>query len=1287
MSYNAEATNKSSIVLEYKNYMDMATEVAEFLKETLVTQLNTNKAFIPYRDAYEYPYNAEPTASMPSEIPSMTGMSKTEKKLTYSQVLMKHKQVEDWPEVSRQITATISLMLSKKTHSKIKSVFFEEWAQVINSGQVSKMINMIHNGLTLKAPTVKQFDRILVKKQILDFTRNENESCNESSERFLELRQRGNAMGNKKMHNRELTLIYLFANKKFYNSKPVMQIEIYLDDMITKAENDTKSPKLLDVMKGLREIEARVTQYTTDINSNKKIVDDTKGEDSNVVMVNEQVQNTNGKRLTAKDKPYKSTRDYKNTKPRKENVHTAIHAAKLVIENKYPTIPEAVRNITCTKCKGKYHVAEDCRKQMTGIEFPKRRSNYTKDPPDKQAYCMEINNELQQAMNTIERFNADSTRFMETEYTVMTTSIDMDDTSPGLKGYFKNRYNYDNHANINVFNNRELVTNIRPTNEKVAGYGAITQLKWECQHPIFGEGFFDENSKYNLLGMTAINKMGFTEYKPREAMNNYTILCHPKYGDITLEINEMCPFYSIHHTDLMQQIHQNNVKNHAYPMQTIREYTDEQYRKAEDILVLHKRLGHPAAEKIKAILDNNLLVNTILTSQDLKRAQDIFGRCEICDVVKPIKVTNQYKTYEPKVATIGETMHIDIIFMSAKDAYLLTVESLTNYLAVYKVIDKKNILEQIKWMIANAKLYDHNIRLIRPDSENVLISNELRQYLALNHQIKVDAAIPLEHEKTAESNVARVRTRMRCISYELYYRLPALFVGYLLMYVVDVLNMTPNAKIKHNSPAQLYEGRKPNYLTDLTISFGAACIVSNTDDLDKLHATHAVGIALGRSKTNTGGVYIWIPGKNIKVRRVIGHTKLTRDMIEAIHTLTPAMGDFVKPGDKPKTKTTTKNTNNDNLTLKGAVETNTNYSKYQVETPHNHNTSSDNSIINKEAAINFINDNQNKIGVDNVQTNHNIDNHYDGDITISNNHITNEADITNISNNHIINEADITHDHTTSFDNHNINNMAKHNHKRKRDYDNIDSNTMSQESNNNANKQPETELDTQQSKQINNPVTHTYNTRSSKVAQIYTVISTNIHQLATDELEQATTNALRTAADYQEIKQILEFKTCKFLKHISHRDPSINSRILPAHFVRTVKYNKGVYMKHKSRLTAGGNFELGLQEAETSSPTVSYETIMIQLAVAVTKNHRISSIDYQAAFLNAPTPYGKKHVIRLNKYETKLACAIDPSLAEYIQDDGTLLAQLEKSYFITSYVFIPVFRQSDLNKMIFYIPC
>ena len=89
-------------------------------------------------------------------------MGKIEKKLIFTQVLLKHKQVEEWPEVSRQITASISLMLSRKTHSKIKSIYFEEWQQAIANGQVSKMIKLIHNVLTLKTSIVLLWIRLII---------------------------------------------------------------------------------------------------------------------------------------------------------------------------------------------------------------------------------------------------------------------------------------------------------------------------------------------------------------------------------------------------------------------------------------------------------------------------------------------------------------------------------------------------------------------------------------------------------------------------------------------------------------------------------------------------------------------------------------------------------------------------------------------------------------------------------------------------------------------------------------------------------------------------------------------------------------------------------------------------------------------------------------------------------------------------------------------------------------------------------------------------------------------
>jgi hypothetical protein len=128
-------------------------------------------------------------------------------------------------------------------------VYFEAWSTAINNGEVAAMIKMIQNGLTLKTPNVKQYDQLQVKKEVMDFTRAETETCNDCIQRFTELTERAKAM-DASLGSRESLLVFLFANKKYYANKPVLQIEVYLDEMITTAENqEVKRPKFDKVAK------------------------------------------------------------------------------------------------------------------------------------------------------------------------------------------------------------------------------------------------------------------------------------------------------------------------------------------------------------------------------------------------------------------------------------------------------------------------------------------------------------------------------------------------------------------------------------------------------------------------------------------------------------------------------------------------------------------------------------------------------------------------------------------------------------------------------------------------------------------------------------------------------------------------------------------------------------------------------------------------------------------------------------------------------------------------------
>jgi hypothetical protein len=268
---------------------------------------------------------------------------------------MRQKHVEEWPHVARQITASISAMLSKKTHSKVKSVYFEAWSTAINNGEVAAMIKMIQNGLTIKTPNVKQYDQLQVKKEVMDFTRAETETCNDCIQRFTELTERAKAM-DASLGSRESLLVFLFANKKYYANKPVLQIEVYLDEMITTAENhEVKRPKFDKVAKGLRDVETRVAQYKTFSDPGNVPTETMTEEEEKIAMATTAKRQVPDNLKRRADKDFETTRkkrahDNKGDNVIKENLATMKHCLELVATKKFASYKDALKSVKCEKC-------------------------------------------------------------------------------------------------------------------------------------------------------------------------------------------------------------------------------------------------------------------------------------------------------------------------------------------------------------------------------------------------------------------------------------------------------------------------------------------------------------------------------------------------------------------------------------------------------------------------------------------------------------------------------------------------------------------------------------------------------------------------------------------------------------------------------------------------------------------------------------------------------------------------------------------------------------------------
>jgi len=207
--------SKKEKLLDYVPGNKNAERVRTFLKETMVYSLNENAAFVAYNDCYIEPYNETPIAALPLVLPNMDGMLKLEKKLLYSEIVSKQKVINEWEKVSRQITGTISNMLSDKVHEKVKKVY-PCWNEAIVNGKVVLMIKMIRNGLISDHEKVREIDKIKIKQDILNFTRLENEHIGTCNDRLQDLLERAESLDVSPGKKKELSLIYIHAQKKYF---------------------------------------------------------------------------------------------------------------------------------------------------------------------------------------------------------------------------------------------------------------------------------------------------------------------------------------------------------------------------------------------------------------------------------------------------------------------------------------------------------------------------------------------------------------------------------------------------------------------------------------------------------------------------------------------------------------------------------------------------------------------------------------------------------------------------------------------------------------------------------------------------------------------------------------------------------------------------------------------------------------------------------------------------------------------------------------------------------------
>jgi len=109
----------------------------------------------------------------------------------------------------------------------------------------------------------------------------------------------------------------------------------------------------------------------------------------------------------------------------------------------------------------------------------------------------------------------------------------------------------------------------------------------------------------------------------------------------------------------------------------------------------------------------------------------------------------------------------------------------------------------------------------------------------------------------------------------------------------------------------------------------------------------------------------------------------------------------------------------------------------------------------------------------------------------------------------------------------------------------------------------------------------------------------------------------------------------------------------------------GLWDKLKSRLVAGGNFQ-DLSEynifEDVTSPTASVSSLFMVAAIAAKEHRIVRVIDITGAYLNADLKNTQVHMI-LDPVVTAVMCNIDPTYREFVRQDGTVVVCLKKALY------------------------
>ena len=400
----------------------------------------------------------------------------------------------------------------------------------------------------------------------------------------------------------------------------------------------------------------------------------------------------------------------------------------------------------------------------------------------------------------------------------------------------------DSGAAVSVFQNQLLLENVRPADRQVVisgidkrGRDGGIALDMVGDYHGVPDIYFSEDVTQNILSLSRVRSACAVRLDDEE--NKFVV--HAPDGSVLDFHNrnnlyvryEQRAYLSVAYVNWSASCHapaptEYSVVVASTVAENLRNYTARQVANATAAYRLIESLGYPSEGIVISMLNSGSILNCPVTAQDVRRAVHIWGPT-LGSIRGKATIQPQSGVIEdPKPLSLQDSpivLHVDLMFV-ASAVFLVSVASplaLTgvSHLGFGKGCKSADVIKKaLGEQMDNLARRNFKVTLVVCDGESAVAC--CREYLA-SRGAMLEQSGSGTHVPVVERKIREIKERARAIVSTLAFRLCAQLVPHLILYCVGRINLVPHKGAAGGaSPTELLLGVKPTFGKSLALKFG-----------------------------------------------------------------------------------------------------------------------------------------------------------------------------------------------------------------------------------------------------------------------------------------------------------------------------------------------------------------------------------------------------------------------------------------------------------------------------------